>query len=163
MGEFFHNPLFHGDRLMFLAGGSGVAAARSMMRDITTRGKPQQLHLVYGSKDSNDIILRDKLDELARSHDTIDVTLVISAPDPAWDGRTGFITGDLIAELAGPHLNRTTYYLCGPPPMYDFCLNALEELDIARRRVRYEANGPPAEPTFCTIGPTKSTQPARSR
>jgi NAD(P)H-flavin reductase len=97
-----------------------------MMRDITTRGKPQQLHLVYGSKDSNDIILRDKLDELARSHDTIDVTLVISAPDPAWDGRTGFITGDLIAELAGPHLNRTTYYLCGPPPMYDFCLNALE-------------------------------------
>jgi hypothetical protein len=29
MGEFFHNPLFHGDRLMFLAGGSGVAPAQS--------------------------------------------------------------------------------------------------------------------------------------
>jgi ferredoxin-NADP reductase len=146
MGEFFHNPLFHGDRLMFLAGGSGVAPARSMIRDIATRGGARRLHLLYGSKDPNDIIFRDELDELARAHDTIDVSHVISEPDPSWHGRTGFITGDLIAELAGPHLHRTTFYLCGPPPMYDFCLEVLRKLDVARRRVRYEANGPPAEP-----------------
>jgi ferredoxin-NADP reductase len=146
MGEFFHNPLFHGDRLMFLAGGSGVAAARSMIRDITSCGKAQRLHLVYGSKDPNDIIFRDELDELAVAHDTIEVTHVISTPDPAWGGRTGFITSDLIAELAGPHLHRTTFYLCGPPPMYDFCLGALQGLGVSRRRVRYEANGPPVHP-----------------
>jgi ferredoxin-NADP reductase len=40
----------------------------------------------------------------------------------------------------------TTYYLCGPTAMYDFCLDALQRLDVARRRVRYEANGPPTEP-----------------
>ncbi|MGD0928225.1 MAG: FAD-binding oxidoreductase [Streptosporangiaceae bacterium] len=146
MGEFFRNPLFHGDRLMFLAGGSGVAPARSMIRDITARGGTSRLHLVYGSRDRSDIIFREELDELARAHDTIEIAHVISEPDPGWDGRTGFITGDLIAELAGPHLHRITYYLCGPPAMYDFCLDALQRLDIARRRVRYEANGPPAEP-----------------
>ena len=30
--------------------------------------------------------------------------------------------------------------------MYDFCLSALQRLGVARRRVRYEANGPPAAP-----------------
>ena len=146
MGEFFHNPLCHGDWLMFLAGGSGVAPARSMIRDIALRGGARRLHLVYGSKGPDDIIFRDELNQLARAHDTIDVTHVMSEPAPSWDGRTGFITADLIAELAGPHLHRTTYYLCGPTAMYDFCLDALQRLDVARRRVRYEANGPPAEP-----------------
>lgn len=146
MGEFFHNPLFHGDRLMFLAGGSGVTPARSMIRDIAARGGASRLHLVYGSKDPDDIIFRAELDELARANDTIDVSHVISQPGHGWDGRTGFITGDLIAELAGPHLRQTTYYLSGPPAMYDFCLGELQRLGVARRRVRYEANGPPAEP-----------------
>jgi ferredoxin-NADP reductase len=146
MGEFFHNPLFHGDRLMFIAGGSGIAPARSMIRDIVTHGRASRLHLVYGSKHPDDIIFRDELDELARAHDTIDVTHVISEPDPGWSGRTGFITTDLIAELAGPHLHTTTYYLCGPPPMDDLCRAVLGELGVARRRVRYEANGPPAHP-----------------
>jgi ferredoxin-NADP reductase len=146
MGEFFHNPLFHSDRLMFLAGGSGVAPARSMIRDIADRGAASRLYLVYGSKVPGDIIFRDELDELARAHDTINVAHVISEPDHGWDGRTGFITGDLIAELAGSQLHRTTYYLCGPPAMYDFCLGELQRLGVARRRVRYEANGPPAAP-----------------
>jgi ferredoxin-NADP reductase len=145
MGEFFHNPLFHGDRLMFLAGGSGVTPARSMIGDIAARGGASRLHLVYGSKDPDDIIFRDELDELARANDTIDVSHVISQPDHSWDGRTGFITGDLIAELADPYLHETTYYLSGPLAMYDFCLDALQRLGVARRRVRYEANGPPAE------------------
>ncbi|MGD0705387.1 MAG: FAD-binding oxidoreductase [Trebonia sp.] len=146
MGEFFRNPLFHGDRLMFLAGGSGVAPARSMIRDIAARGGASRLCLVYGSRDPDDIIFRDELDELARANDTIDIAHVISQPDHSWDGRTGFITGDLIAELAGPYLHQTTYYLCGPPAMYDFCVGELQRLGVARRRVRYEANGPPTQP-----------------
>jgi glycine betaine catabolism B len=146
MGEFFHNPLFHGGRLMFLAGGSGVAPARSMIRDIAARGGTNRLYLIYGSKDPDDIIFRDELDELARAHDTVDIAYVISEPAHGWDGRTGFITGDLIAELVGPHLHETTFYLCGPPAMYDFCVGELQRLGVARRRVRYEADGPPAEP-----------------
>jgi ferredoxin-NADP reductase len=146
MGEFFRNPLYHGDRLMFLAGGAGVAPARSMMKDIAGRGAATRLQLVYGSKDPGDVIFRDELDELARAHDTIDVVHVISEPAPGWAGRAGFISADLIAELAGPHLHTTTYLLCGPPAMYDFCLAALRRLDVARGRIGYEANGPPAHP-----------------
>jgi hypothetical protein len=45
MGQFFHNPLFHGDRLVFLAGGSGMAPARSIALDIARTGKPLHLNL----------------------------------------------------------------------------------------------------------------------
>lgn len=34
MGTFHYNPLFHGDELVFLAGGSGIAPAMSMIRHI---------------------------------------------------------------------------------------------------------------------------------
>jgi ferredoxin-NADP reductase len=37
MGTFHHNPLFHGDDVVFLAGGSGVAPAMSMIREIVDR------------------------------------------------------------------------------------------------------------------------------
>jgi phytoene dehydrogenase-like protein/ferredoxin-NADP reductase len=146
MGNFFHNPLFHGDHLVFLAGGSGVAPARSMARDITQRGSPLYLHIIYGSKNPRDIIFRDELDTLGRAHDTIDVTHIISEPDDAWDGRRGFIETELIAELTGESLHETTFYLSGPQAMYSFCLDALRRLGVARRQVRYEANGPPLAP-----------------
>ncbi len=155
MGEFFHNPLFHGRRLMFLAGGSGVAPAWSMIRDIVARGGAERLHLVYGSTNPNDVIFRDELDDLAQAHDGIDVTHVLSDTEPSWTGRTGLLTADLIAELAGPHLHRTTFYLCGPPGMYTFCLDALRGLDVARRRIRYEANGPPTEPELLPDWPDR--------
>ena len=34
MGSFHHNPIFHGDDLVFMAGGSGSVPARSMMLNI---------------------------------------------------------------------------------------------------------------------------------
>ena len=119
--------------------GRDFAAVRRLLAEA---GGP----VAYGSKDPKDMIFRDELNQLARAHDTIDVTHVMSEPVPSCYGRSGFITADLIAELAGPHLQRTTYYLCGPTAMYDFCLDALQRLDVARRRIRYEANGPPTEP-----------------
>jgi phytoene dehydrogenase-like protein/ferredoxin-NADP reductase len=146
MGQFFHNPLFHGDRLVFLAGGSGIAPARSMALDIARTGKPLHLHVLYGSKNPDDIIFKEELDALARAHDTIDVTHVISEPGDTWEGRSGFIDAELIAEIVGDALHETTFYLSGPQAMYDFCLDALSRLGITRPKIRYEVNGPPLAP-----------------
>ncbi len=39
-GNFYYNPLFHGDDLVFLAGGSGITPFMSMIRETTDRGLP---------------------------------------------------------------------------------------------------------------------------
>lgn len=140
IGAFHHNPLFHGDDVVFLAGGSGVAPAMSMIRDIVDRGLQRRLHLVYGSRRADDIIFRNELDEITRAHPQITVDHVISEPDGDWTGATGFLTAEVVESLTGPLRGRMTY-VCGPPAMYAFQLQQLEVMNHPRHRVRLEANG----------------------
>jgi ferredoxin-NADP reductase len=145
MGTFHHNPLFHGNDVVFLAGGSGVAPAMSMIRDIADRGLDRRFHLVYGSRDRGDVIFREALDMIAGEHPAIVVSHVITNPDPQWTGPTGLLTADLITTLVGP-LGDRMVYVCGPPALYPYALDQLAALGHPRRRIRLEANGAPVHP-----------------
>jgi ferredoxin-NADP reductase len=175
MGSFHHNPLWQGDDLVFLAGGSGIAPAMSMIRDMIARNAQRRFHLIYGSQNEDDIIFAAELAELSGEvpdvpiqdvdHPQPDepesgrpgesgsprqweltVTSVVSDPDGNYQGRQGFIDAALISEIVAEPLNRT-FFICGPPAMYDFCLPEVLKLGVPRRRVRLEANGAPVNPT----------------
>ncbi|MFD0360491.1 2Fe-2S iron-sulfur cluster-binding protein [Nocardia sp. GCM10030253] len=146
MGTFHHNPLFHGEDVVFLAGGSGVAPAMSMIRDIVDNDLDRTFQLVYGSRSAHDIIFRDELDAIAAAHPGIRVDCVVADPDPEWDGPIGFLTADTIAGLTGA-LNDRMVYVCGPQALYPYALEQLAMLGQRRRRIRFEANGAPADPT----------------
>ncbi|SEE14379.1 FAD-binding oxidoreductase [Streptomyces sp. TLI_105] len=146
LGTFHHNPLFHGDDLVFLAGGSGVVPAMSMIREIVDRGLARRFHLLYGSRDLGDIVFREELDALAADDPRIRVDHVVQDPDTAWAGPTGLLTAGLIHALAGP-LDGRMVYVCGPQALYPYALDQLTALGHPRRRVRFEANGAPADPT----------------
>ncbi|MGW6697428.1 FAD-binding oxidoreductase [Nocardia sp. NPDC055049] len=152
MGTFHHNPLFHGRDVIFLAGGSGVAPAMSMIREITDRGLERTFHLIYGSRDGSDIIFRAELDAIAAAQPTITVDHVIAEPDADWTGATGFLTADTISALAG-ELDRRMVYVCGPQALYPYALDQLTALGQPRKRIRFEANGAPADPTAQTGWP----------
>lgn len=146
MGTFHHNPLFHGEDLVFLAGGSGVVPAMSMIRDLVDNGLDRRFHLIYGSRTPDDMIFHEELDALAAAHANIRVDHVIAEPADGWAGPTGLLTSALIAALAGP-LEGRMVYVCGPQAMYPHALRQLAELGHPRRRIRFEANGAPADPT----------------
>lgn len=146
MGTFHHNPLFHGNDVVFLAGGSGVAPAMSMIRDILDHGLERSLHLIYGSRTASDVIYREELDAIAAAHPNIRVDYVISEPEPEWTGSTGFLTAATIGALTGSLADRMVY-VCGPQALYPYALHQLTELGHRRRRIRFEANGAPADPT----------------
>ncbi|MFM9455841.1 FAD-binding oxidoreductase [Streptomyces europaeiscabiei] len=157
MGTFHHNPLFHGDDVVFLAGGSGTVPAMSMLRDIVDHDLDRRFHLIYGSRTDDDIIFRDELDALAADHDpNIRIDHVIAEPGTGWSGPTGFLTSSLIRTLAGP-LNARTVYVCGPQALYPYALQQLLHLGHPRRRVRFEANGAPADPTRQAHWPADAT------
>lgn len=147
MGSFFYNPLFHGTDLVFLAGGSGVAPAMSMIKDIINKQRPVTFHLIYGSRRTDDIIFRQELRDLAKAHEFLTVDEVISDPHEGYRGHTGFLTAETIRRLTGDPVKKM-FYLCGPNAMYDFCKPELTKLGIPGRRIRIEANGPPPAPTL---------------
>lgn len=145
-GTFYHNPLFHGDDLVFIAGGSGITPFMSMLREVTDRGLERKIHLVYGSRSEDDIIFAAELQQRAAAHDNLTVTPVISEPSPARAGPAGFITKDLLKKLLG-ELGGKMFYICGPEAMYTFVKKELAGLAIPGRRIRIEVYGPPTDVT----------------
>lgn len=145
-GQFHHNPLFHGDDLVFIAGGSGITPMMSMIRQVTDRALARTIHLVYGSRNESDVIFREELETRSRRHGNLTVSHVISAPGSAWTGETGMITADVLQRLL-PDMANKMVYVCGPEAMYALVLAELEKLGVPKRRIRVEVFGPPADVT----------------
>lgn len=144
-GNFYYNPVIHGKDLVFIAGGSGITPFLSIIRDITNKGKNDvNIHLFYGCRNQNDVPYLEELQGYADRYENIKLDLVLSEPTEGWDGLTGFISADLI-QKAGVDVDHSTFYLCGPKGLYDFCTAELERLNVPKRRLRHEVMGAPAK------------------
>ncbi|WP_460104007.1 FAD-binding oxidoreductase [Sessilibacter sp. MAH4] len=145
MGTFHHNPLFHGDDLVFLAGGSGSAPARSLLLDILDRELPRRFHLIYVNSHVDDVIFAEKFRALASRHSNFRLAELITRPPEGYSGRSGRLTRELLQQELG-ELDGKMFYICGPTPFNDSCVELLTALGVPRRRIRVEANGAPKAP-----------------
>jgi ferredoxin-NADP reductase len=146
MGTFYHNPIFHGDDLVFLAGGSGGAPARSMIKSVLNRGLNINFHLIYGNSFETDVIFEEEFRALAKEHNNFTLSEVISRPTSSYQGLSGHLNKNLITDLIGT-VEGKTFYVCGPTPFNEFCESQLLELDVKDKRIRIECNGPPKKPS----------------
>ncbi|MBU2513405.1 2Fe-2S iron-sulfur cluster binding domain-containing protein [bacterium] len=141
-GQFCHNPLFHDNHLVFLAGGSGITPFLSMIREVSRKGINRTIVLLYGSRTTDEAICHEELNTLAKKSPSIKYFPVIEQPEDTFDGLTGFITADVISEATGG-IDGKTFYICGPQAMYDFCVQQLESLNVPKRKIRREMYGVP--------------------
>ena len=140
-GNFYFNPLVHGNTMICIAGGSGITPFMSMIREIVERGLSRQVILYYGNTSSNDIIFHEQLSHLADRFERIRYIPVIENAADDYAGQCGLITADLIEATAGS-MQAATFFLCGPQGLYDFCLPQIDQLGIPRRKIRKELYGP---------------------
>lgn len=145
-GQFYHNPIFHGNDLVFIAGGSGITPFMSMIREVIARDFDRRIQLIYGNRSSHDTIFDKKIEKRSKRHENLSVHTVISEPDKGYKGLTGFITAELITELV-ENIDEKMFYVCGPEAMYTFVLAELEKLNIPKRKIRVEVFGPPSDAT----------------
>jgi len=136
-GQFYYNPVIHGKKLVFLAGGSGITPVMSMIREFCDRGLELDLYLLYGSASPNEIIFEDELNHYASYHSNLSVTHVISSPAPGYTGHRGFLSAELIGKVV-PDAASAVYYLCGPAVMMTYCMQQLEVLGIPKKHIRKE-------------------------
>jgi len=145
MGTFYHNPLFPAKELVFIAGGSGIAPARSMIREIADRQLDYKFHLIYLSSFETDVIFDEELKQLDSDCDFLLYHKVISRPSENYKGMTGRLTEGRLRELIGV-TDHKMFYLCGPTPFNESCRRALQAMGVKPRHIRIEANGPPKNP-----------------
>lgn len=136
-GQFVYNAITHGNKEVFLAGGSGITPFMSMIREVTDRGLNRQIHLIYGCQLEKEVLFHEELQARATLHENFRYSLVISNPSPGYSGLSGYIDRKLISQEV-LDIDSSCFNICGPAAMYEFCIPELEKLGVPHRRLRKE-------------------------
>ena len=139
-GVFHHNSVFHSNKMLMLAGGSGITPFVSMIREVCEAGLDRDMILLYGCRNAEVALFHNMLTHMAEKFSNLKYYLVVSDEDAVWDGERGFITSDLIKKLVPDFMERTAY-ICGPEIMNAFCVEQLEALGVAHKNIRREMFG----------------------
>lgn len=135
--------------LACLAAGSGITPVISLIETALMQAPARSIRLVYASRSESDIIFRERLDELAQRHPSLQLTHVLSQPSAAWSGERSRLTGERAATL----LDQTDadFYLCGPVALMDATEQALRARGVAAHHIRRER--------FFAASQTQATRP----
>jgi ferredoxin-NADP reductase len=145
-GEFHYEPLRDAKHVVALAGGSGITPFYSMAQEIEHGTLDCDLTILYGSVSTKDIILEKHINQI--KSDRVRFINVISG-EPDYEGEKGFLSRDIIKKYSegDPSDGNTSYFVCGPLPMYQFVSGELAALNVPRRRIRMEVFGAPRDVT----------------
>lgn len=140
-GFFFYEPLRDTNKIVGLAGGSGITPFRSMAREIVHGELDVQLLLLYGSSDEDDILFYDRFKALEQKvPDKIRVVHVLSCDEVSLAGcEQGFITAHTIEKYAD--VENSSFFICGPQAMYKFVEKELATFNLPPKRIRREVFG----------------------
>ena len=140
-GDGYYNALRDSKHVVGIAGGSGITAFRSIALDMAASHRPEKFTILYGSRNQDDIIFYEELNQIASaSGGTVEVFNILSEAGPGWTGETGFISADIIKKLV-PDWADVTYYVSGPQPMYDFLDGQFASMGIREKQIRKEEYG----------------------
>lgn len=121
---------------LFVAGGTGIAPLRSMIRQAVLTRQPGRLRLLYSARSPADFAYLAELRRLARS-DRLDLALTATREvPPRWRGDRGRITPERLAPLVDTP--DTLCFVCGPAAMVDDVPRMLRVLGIDGRRIKIE-------------------------
>lgn len=141
-GNFEYQPLRDAKKVICLAGGSGITPFLSMANAIADGDEDFEMTLLYGSRDYDNILFREELEELEKKCDKIKVVHVLS--EKVKRGvkclEKGFITAELIQKYA-PENEPYSVFLCGPQQMYEFVDKELEKIGLPKKYIRHEMFG----------------------
>ncbi len=125
-------------RFLFVAGGTGIAPLRAMLRH-ALRLDGHKIGLLYSARTPTEFAYQEELRELARAGEIDLRQTVTRGSDHDWSGNRGRIGRAELAPLV--HTPETLCFVCGPPSLVDEIPRALTGLGIARERIRIEEWG----------------------
>jgi hypothetical protein len=140
---------FHIDRsdapVVLIAGGIGITPMLSMLNWCLTAQPDREVWLFYGSRNSRELVMLPHLEAQMAAHPNFHLRLCFSGPLP------GDLTGDPsrvrgrvdVAQLRMQlPLKPYHFYICGPTPMLESLVPALEDWGVPDSHIHFEAFGP---------------------
>lgn len=128
------------EKLLFIAGGSGITPFRSMLQQQALTQKTQNkqsaeldIHLLYYSRNNQQIVFQQEFEQLQKEYPSITITFVDSEQD-------GFICAEHLQAYCSDFLQRTAF-ICGPSPMIQQTRKVLAEQGIEKEKINFEFFG----------------------
>jgi ferredoxin-NADP reductase len=124
------------NRFVFVAGGTGIAPLRAMMRHALVAHATARIGLLYSARRPDEFAYEKELRALA-GRGAIELRQTVTrAAETDWAGNRGRIDRAALATLV--HDDRTLCFVCGPAAMVDDIPRLLTEIGVPRERIRIE-------------------------
>ena len=140
----FHAPLEPtlARHYLCFAGGSGVTPVLSIMRTVLAAEPQSRVTLVYANRRTNSIMFRSAIEDLKDLFmDRLSVIHVLEQDSNEIDLFTGRVTEEKCADLFANWIDIAHVdlaFICGPEPMMQGIVRALETHGLARDAIHYE-------------------------
>lgn len=132
-GTSFPLERMKGLSILLIAGGLGLAPLRAPIYYVTeNRSEFKDVHILYGTKSPRQLLF-DYQYESWRRIDDVNIQIIVEEPDETWDGPVGLITQLLDDVNVDP--NGTYAIVCGPPVMFKFVCQRLNQMGIPMDRM----------------------------
>jgi propane monooxygenase reductase subunit len=123
-------------RLVFIAGGAGMAPIVSLLRSMEEKGSARPATFYYGARTADDLFALEELERLVGVLPDLRFVPALSESADGWDGEAGLIT-DVVDRMEAD-LTEVDAYLCGPPPMVDAAIALLERRGCPEARIYFD-------------------------
>jgi ferredoxin-NADP reductase len=134
VGTFTLPPATPHAPLLFVAGGTGIAPMRSMIREALHRDPSQRASLLYSARTPDEFAYFEEFRDLA-DQGRIDLTLTLTGDAADWRYARGRAGAAHLESLATP---RTLCFICGPPAMVTDVPLTLKSLGVPSAQIRTE-------------------------
>lgn len=108
----------HKKHIGMLAGGSGITPMLQVIQEIIQNPHDKtEVDLIFANNAEVDILLKERLDHIAKTHKNIRVHYVLSQAEhpEKWGGYQGFVSEELVRKhIHAPSVD-TLVLVCGPP------------------------------------------------
>lgn len=135
-GSFTHLNLPKDNKLCFIAGGIGITPFLSMLRYLNIKEQHRQVTLLWGVRDSSELICSEELASIASNMKNLTVIPVLSS-DKNYNGEQGFIDGARVKRLLNNDFE-CDFFLCGPPIMMEKVVSDLKSFNISSSKIHFE-------------------------
>jgi CDP-4-dehydro-6-deoxyglucose reductase len=137
IGQFVYEP---GDGpIVMIAGGTGFAPLKSMLRHALEHGATREIHLFWGGRQAIDIYEDQLLLTLVGRHPNLHYTAVLSEAGSAVQPhhRLGWVHE--VAAAAVPDIARCAVYVAGPPALIEAAKIEFAERGVSAESLRFDS------------------------
>jgi propane monooxygenase reductase subunit len=126
-------------RLVFIAGGAGMAPVLSLLRSMAEKGTKRAATFYYGARTQDDLFALEEMERLSGVLPDFKFIPALSEDEEGgiWEGEAGLIT-DVVDRLEDDDLTEVDAYLCGPPPMVDAAIALLERRGVPEAHIYFD-------------------------